>query len=203
MSKFVKLLLLLTLLVPALAAAQSANSSNSVTLRAGDALRIEIWREDDLSGEYIIDESGHVTLPLLGPKRVTDRTVGELRAMLLEEYRQQLRNPSINITPLRRVTVLGEVQRPGMYGVDPTVSLAGVVGLAQGTTPTGDLRRIELIRAGTGEREVVAATATLDEVDVRSGDQILVGRRSWFDRNSTFLVSALLSVTSIIITLVR
>jgi hypothetical protein len=49
----------------------------------------------------------------------------------------------------------------------------------------------------------VAPTDGLSQLDIRSGDQILVARRSWFDRNSTFFVSALLSVTSIVITLLR
>jgi protein involved in polysaccharide export with SLBB domain len=199
-----RLVLLMLLLLPlAATSAQAQGAMGQTFLRSGDALRVEIWREPDLSGEFIVDESGIVVLPLLGPHEVAQTPVAELRRALLDSYRVHLRNPSINIVPLRRVTVLGEVQRPGMYSVDPTVSLAGVVGLAMGTTTTGDLARITLIRAGSGAREVVSAGQTLDEVDVRSGDQILVGRRSWFDRNSTFLVSALLSVTSIVITLVR
>jgi polysaccharide export outer membrane protein len=177
--------------------------TSSLTLNPGDLVRIQIWREQDLSGDFPVDESGVVTLPLVGPKRVTGTPIPQLRDQLIEAYRVHLRNPSINITPLRRVNVLGEVARPGLYPVDPTVSLAGVVALAGGATPTGDLRRIRIVRGGQVLTEHAATTQTVSSMDVRSGDQIYVDRRGWFDRNSTFVVSALLSITSIVITLAR
>jgi protein involved in polysaccharide export with SLBB domain len=182
---------------------QSVADTSSLTLNAGDLVRIQIWREQDLSGDFPVDESGVVTLPLVGPKRVTGIPIPRLRDQLIEAYRVHLRNPSINITPLRRVNVLGEVARPGLYPVDPTVSLAGVVALAGGATPIGDLRRIRIVRGGQVLTEHAGAAQTLDSMDVRSGDQIFVDRRGWFDRNSTFVVSALLSITSIVITLAR
>lgn len=174
-----------------------------VALAPGDLLKIEVWREDDLSGEFQVDEAGMVTLPLLGPRSVVGVPVQELRRALLADYHAQLRNPSIVITPLRRVYILGEVNEPGLLAVDPTITLAGVVALAGGASPQGDLRRIQIFRHGEMVRDKVAATSMLAAVDIHSGDQIFVGRRGWFERNSTFLVSALLSVTSIIITLAR
>jgi protein involved in polysaccharide export with SLBB domain len=198
----VLLLVALGTSVPVLPA-QSSGGMGDVSLRPGDILKIEIWREEDMTGEYLVDEAGEVTLPLLGTKRVTGIAVRELRATLIEEYRVHLRNPSISITPLRRINVLGEVNKPGLYPIDPTVSLAGAVALAGGTTPGGDLNRVRVIRDGETIRERVGAAETLTSLDIRSGDQIIVDRRSWFDRNSTFLVSAVLSVTSIVITLLR
>ncbi|HSU17078.1 polysaccharide biosynthesis/export family protein [Longimicrobium sp.] len=181
----------------------AAIDSSTLMLNPGDLVRIQIWREADMSGDFPVDEGGVVTLPLIGPKRVTGIPIPRLRDELIEAYRAHLRNPSINITPLRRVNVLGEVARPGLYPVDPTVSLAGVVALAGGATPTGDLRRIRIVRGGQVLTEHAATTQTVSSMDVRSGDQIYVDRRGWFDRNSTFVVSALLSITSIVITLAR
>ena len=54
---------------------------------------------------------------------------------------------------MRRVQVLGEVTKPGVYLADPTVSLAGLVALAGGATPGGDLHRIRVVRAGQDDRE--------------------------------------------------
>jgi protein involved in polysaccharide export with SLBB domain len=101
------------------------------------------------------------------------------------------------------VNVLGEVQKPGLYPVDPTVSLAGAVAMAGGTTALGDLHHIRVLREGQVLAAKVAYTRSLQDMDIRSGDQIFVERRGWFDRNSTFVVSALLSLTSIVIALVR
>ncbi|MBA2246299.1 MAG: polysaccharide biosynthesis/export family protein [Gemmatimonadota bacterium] len=198
-------LILGLLLIPAAAAAQNSagKAPDAVTLQPGDVVRVAIWREEDLSGDFSVDETGVVTFPLLGDKQVTGIPMRQLREVLIEEYRIHLRNPSISITPLRRVNVLGEVNKPGLYEVDPTISLAGAVALAGGATASGDLNRIRVIRSGTMIRERVAAQAVLNDADIRSGDQIFIERRNWFERNSTFVVSVLLSVTSIAITLVR
>lgn len=185
-----------------LLAQEQAPPSESITLQPGDVLLVAIWREEDLSGEFTVDESGTVTLPLLGEEKVTGIPLEQLRDRLIEEYRVQLRNPSINVTPLRRIDVLGEVRQPGVYKIDPTVSLAGAVALAGGATSAGDLNRITVVRSG-GLREQIPSGTSLNTAQLRSGDQIFVGQRGWFERNSTFVVSALLSITGIVISVLR
>lgn len=184
------------------ATAQSAATSD-LTLGPGDLIRVEVYREEELKGEYLVDEQGTVVLPLLGEQRVAGIPMRELRRQLVEAYRVHLRNPSIIITPLRRINVLGEVQRPGMYAMDPTVSVAGAVAMAGGATAAGDLRKVRIIRDGRVYGQRLGPGTVLAEADIRSGDQIFVERRSWFDRNSTFVVSTTLSLTSIIIAILR
>ena len=171
-------------------------------LRPGDAVRIHIWREGDLSGEFLIDEQGDLTVPLLGSIAVSSIPMGQVRDSLLTLYARQLRNPSIVITLLRRVNVLGEVQRPGVYSLDPTITLAGAVAIAGGATPSGDVNRIRIIRGGQVYLNRAAPGQTLDAVNIQSGDQLFVERRSWFDRNSTFIVSLVVSVAGIAISLI-
>ena len=195
--------LLLAILMPVIAVAQAPRSASDVSLAPGDVVKLEVWQEEDLSGEFLVDEDGQVTLPLLGPVDVSGIPVRQLRARLIEAYRVQLQNPSITVTPLRRVLVLGEVHEPGVYNVDPTISLAGAIALAGGATPGGDLRRLRVVRDGVVVKEGATAEGSLAANQVLSGDQIFVERRSWFDRNSTFLVSAMLSVTSIVISILR
>jgi polysaccharide export outer membrane protein len=178
-------------------------TNSALMLRPGDMLQVQIWREEELSGEFAIDESGRVVLPLLGERQAAAVPFETLRSTLMADYRAQLRNPSITITPLRRVYLLGEVQKPGLYTVDPTITLAGAVALAQGATSIGDLRRLRVVREGRVLHEHISAESSLSTADVRSGDQIFVDRRSWFERNSTFVVSALLSLTSIVVALTR
>lgn len=188
---------LLALLLALLAGPALAQEA---TLRPGDAIRVEIWREGDLSGEFPVGLDGTVTLPLLGRRRLVDIPLSAIRDTLIAQYQVHLRNPSINVTPIRRVSVLGEVQRPGLYGADPTLSLAGVVALAGGATPDGNLNRIRIIREGQVYREQVGAGETLSGADIRSGDQIVVEQRSWFSRNTVFLLSAVLSLATSIAT---
>lgn len=181
--------------------AQQPSSTADVTLRPGDLVRVVVWREKDLSGDFPVNERGIVVLPLLGERDVTGIPIGRLRDVLVEEYRKELRNPSIEITPLRRVMVLGEVAKPGLQEVDPTITLAGAIALAGGPTANGDMKRIRIVRGGTLLQDRPAMETQLSSIDIRSGDQIFVGERKWLDRNSTFVMSSGLSVALFLVTL--
>ncbi|MSR22643.1 MAG: hypothetical protein EXR92_03730 [Gemmatimonadetes bacterium] len=175
----------------------------SATLRPGDVIGVEIWQEEDLSGEFIVDEAGIVTLPLLGRVPVTGIPIRDLPMTLIEAYHVELRNPSIVITPLRRIYVLGYVNEPGLLAVDPTVTLAGAVALAGGPSAEGDPLKLRVMRDGRTLFTKVGPDQDLLSIDIRSGDQIFVDRRGWFDRNSSFMVSATVGLAGIIVTLLR
>ncbi|HKP74770.1 MAG TPA: polysaccharide biosynthesis/export family protein [Longimicrobiaceae bacterium] len=195
-----RLLLFAALLMLAPVSARAQAGGDQVVLRPGDLLRVTIWREPDLTGDFQVSENGTVTFPMLGVRPVAGIPLVQLRESLMREYLQQLRNPSITITPLRRVNILGEVRTPGLYSVDPTVSLLGALALAGGTTPEGDLQRVSLTRAGARMAERLTATETLDRLDVRSGDQIVVQRRTWMSRNSATVVASLISLFTAVTT---
>lgn len=175
----------------------------TVTLMPGDGLQIGIWREPDLSGEFIVDEHGNVTLPLLGTVYVAGIPIDTVRAQLIDAYQVDLRNPSITIRPLRRIYVLGDVNRPGLQALDPTLSLAGAVAIAGGSSPLGDLRRLTIIRDGRELGTNLGPEMDLVSVGIMSGDQIFVGRRSWWERNAPFVTSTVLGVAGIVVAILR
>jgi polysaccharide biosynthesis/export protein len=204
MRRFLQALVLAFVLCPAAAGAQAARATpETFALGPGDVIRVRIWREPSLDGDFQIDEGGSLTLPLLGTRPVAGIPWIELRDSLLVAYRRELKAPSVTLTPLRRVYVLGEVNRPGLYLADPTLSLAGIVALAGGASPTGDLRKLRVVRQGQTVIERASIEGQLVQADVRSDDQVFVDRRNWFALNSTFVASAAISVASIIISLVR
>lgn len=165
----------------------------------GDAIRLAFWRDPDLSGEYAIDERGSVVLPILGTRSVTGTPAAELKQRLLDDYGAELRDRNdVQVTLLRRVRVLGAVNSPGLYHVDPTMSLGDAIALAGGATNDGKLDGIRIVRGGQEVR------TSLDQrmpvmAQIRSGDQILVPERSWFSRNGVFLLGGVLSATAIIV----
>lgn len=176
--------------------ADSVHVVEAFPLRPGDVIRLRIWREPDLSGEFPVNPMGTVTLPKIGEVAVADRTPAEVEATLLEEFDRYLRNPSIEITMLRRVNILGFVRAPGLYPVDPTMTLRDVLALAGGVLPNGEENRLELIR---GERRLVTPVTgemRLDDLGIRSGDQLYVPERSWMRRNANIVAG----VASTIIT---
>ena len=202
MPRLVRLALLLALLPFADIEAQDSTGARLFNIGPGDVVKVKIWREKDLDGEFQVDETGRITLPLLGPVNVTGIPWAVLRDSLQTLYRRELKAPSVSLTPFRRVYVLGEVTKPGLYLADPTMSVAGVVALAGGATPVGDMHRLRVMRAGKTVIERGAIEAQLLS-GVQSDDQIFVDQRSWFSRNSTFVASAAISVASIIVALVR
>ena len=175
----------------------------SVMLMPGDGLQIGIWRELSHSGEFIVDEHGNLTLPLLGTVPVSGIHIDTVRARLIEAYKVDLRNPSITIRPLRRIYVLGEVNRPGLQALDPTLSLAGAVAIAGGASPFGDLRRLTIVRDGRELSANPGLDTDLVSVGIMSGDQIFVGRRSWWERNAPFVASTVLGVAGIVVAILR
>ena len=175
----------------------AADSSRAVLL-PGDIVRLRIWREPDLSGDFPVDEAGTVTFPKIGPFMVSDYTVAGLKAKLLESYAVYLRNPSVEVTMLRRINVLGAVRNPGLYPIDPTMTIADALAVAGGAIPTGDPHHVVLVRNGKHVTEALTAETNIAETPLRSGDQLFVPERSFVVRNSG-LVAAGLSVTASII----
>ncbi len=176
---------------------------DAFVLGPGDVLKVTIWREKELSGSFQVDEYGMMTLPMLGRVRGAGILWRDLRDSLLTRYTAQLKTTSIILLPQRRVFVFGEVTKPGAVLLDPTLSFAGAVALAGGAGPEGDLRRIRIVRNGKTLRENAPIESLFVGTDLRSDDQLYVGKRSWFDRNSTFIAGAALSLTSIIVSLIR
>jgi polysaccharide export outer membrane protein len=161
-------------------------------LRSGDAVRVSVWREPDVSGTFRVDDRGVVTLPLLGERQVQGMQGPALRDTLLADYRQYLQNPSIEVTVLRRINILGAVNKPGLYPVDATISLVEALGMAGGVSPTGNPDDIRLARDGRVIYEDLDRAALVGDIDVRSGDRIVVGEKSWLERNPGALIGSLL-----------
>jgi protein involved in polysaccharide export with SLBB domain len=78
--------------------------------------------------------------------------------------------------------VIGEVVRPGLYSVDPTLNVFDLLAVAGGPTSMAKQDRIQLVRGGEQIRvsldPAAVARATLRELGVRSGDQLLVPRKA-------------------------
>lgn len=166
-------------------------------LSPGDMIRVSFSVERTLNGEFPVDETYRVGLPLLGWTDVDGLSGSQLRDSLLVAYGAQIRNQTVQIIPLRRIRVLGAVQQPGLYHVDPTMSLIDAIAIAGGPTPTGTLDGIEIIRGGAVVASGIAETDLVGSY-VRSGDQIMVPERSWFARNAGWVIGSAVSATAII-----
>lgn len=170
-------------------------------LRAGDGVRLKIWREPDLSGEFIVDEAGKVVFPKLGPLQVTTISPDSLRTMLVASYSLYLVDPAIEVTLLRRVNVQGAVQKPGLYAVDPTMTVADALALAGGATSEGKADKVELLRDGRKLTVDLSRKTRLSDTPILSGDQLFVPQRGWFSRNTTVVAAGITALTTVAVAL--
>jgi protein involved in polysaccharide export with SLBB domain len=166
-------------------------------LKPGDIVRLRIWREEDLSGEFQVNANSVVIFPRLGEYDVRDVTAEHLVTRLVVDYRRYLLNPSIEVTVLRRVNILGAVSKPGIYNVDPTITIADALALAGGVTTMGNAEGVRLLRAGEEVSASVSQRTRISDSPLQSGDQIFVPERGVVSRN-TALISALISAAATI-----
>jgi len=166
-------------------------------LRPGDAIRVAVWQEPDLTGEYTVDQNGVVVFPLIGKRQVTGISADSLEQRLTADYLEYLESPSVDVTVLRRISILGEVRQPGLYPVDLTMNVTDALALAGGLSPLADRKKIQLVRNGQVVTDRLGAGTALASTAIRSGDQIVVEQRSWLSRNVGVMTAALGAVVTI------
>jgi len=170
----VKLLriILLMVLIPL-----AAYAAEGYQLGVGDKLKITIFDEPDLSGEFELDGAGGVALPLIGQMQALDLSPRELEkrieARLLDGYLLRPR-VSIEVLSYRPFYIMGEVNQPGSYPYRAGLSVLNAAALAGGFTYRADEGDIEISReaaAGGGRFEATPQT------QIKPGDVIRVKER--------------------------
>jgi polysaccharide export outer membrane protein len=183
-------------------AGRAVVASDTMRLRPGDVVRLQVWREPLYNGDFAVDENGYVALPMIGRRKVTEEPWGTLREAFIAQLRTGLNTDGINVVPLRRIYVLGAVLKPGIYMLEPSVGVEGAVALAGGANPDGSLDRLRIIRDGRPLVRNLSITKDLSAYALASGDQVYVDRRSWVDRNSALLLSSFISFAGVIAVLI-
>ena len=169
----------------------------------GDRVWLHVWREPKLSDTVTVDERGDVAFPKIGIVNAASFTIGALRDTVRSRFAEFLRDSPVDLVVLRRVAVNGEVAKPNVYYVDVTTTLRDVIARAGGITDNGNPNKVVIIR--DAERIPVrdwqrdrSATS-----DLKSGDQVVVGRKSWIAINALPALSVSTVVASLIISLSR
>jgi len=175
----------------------------SVVLQPGDKVRLRVWREPDLSGDFAVDENGVAVFPHVGRLEVGRISTDSLQGLLISRYAGSLRDPAVEVTVLRRVSVLGSVRNPGLFYVDPTITVADVLALAGGVSPEGNQKRIDLVRGGERLQVHLTQASSLADSFIQPGDQLWVPERSWVSRNTWVLSAGITGVALVIAALLR
>lgn len=153
------------------------NSSNVFTLSSGDRLRVRVFGDDALSGEYDIDARGVITMPLIGEIRASGQSVDDVKTQITEKLDTGfLVNPrvSIEVISLRPFYILGEVNTPGSYPTFPEFDVFKAIATAGGLTPRAVKGKYIIYRGSGANRRAIEAS---DETPVFPGDSIKVKER--------------------------
>jgi polysaccharide biosynthesis/export protein VpsN len=145
-------------------------------LGSGDKLRVTVFNEKSLSGDYEVSDQGMLAMPLIGPVSVGNLTIREAEALLTNKFDKYLVNPRVGIEVLnyRPFFILGEVNKPGSYPYVSGMSVLSAVVLAGGFTPRADEHDISIKHASDRD----AKAQKVDEnAPVLPGDILRVNQR--------------------------
>jgi polysaccharide export outer membrane protein len=157
-----------------------------------------------LGGTFSVEENGTASLPLAGEVALAGKSIDDIRAMLRELYREALKAPVVNVTPMFRVSILGAVERPGLYLIDPTQTLFDLVSLAGGFRRDAKEEEIRILRE-TGvvqlnaSRALEAGGSDLN-LALRPGDRIIVPESRSFNLQSALFIVQTLAVIATLLT---
>jgi polysaccharide export outer membrane protein len=145
-------------------------------LGPADQVRITVFNEPDLTGQYVVGSQGTIAYPLVGSIRASGLTVLEFPSALQTALSEFVRNPSVSVevANYRPFFILGEVQRPGTYPYSASLTVMNAVATAGGFTYRANRGRVFVRHANeTEERSYPLTVAT----PVLPGDTVRIGER--------------------------
>jgi polysaccharide export outer membrane protein len=158
----------------ATAPAHEAAQAFEYRLGPADQVRITVYNEAELTGQFVVGAEGVISYPLVGSIQAGGLTVAEFTEALRTALGVYMRQPnvSVEVTNYRPFFILGEVQRPGTYPYAASLTVLNAVATAGGFTYRANRGRVFVRRANeTVEREYPATTL------VRPGDTVRIGER--------------------------
>ena len=148
------------------------------TLGPGDQVRIIVFGEDNLTGEFRVNDSGNIALPLVGSVHASGLPSSGLEAAVGAALRREnlVRNPSVAVEVIayRPIYVLGEVNKPGQYAYQPGMTVVTAVAVAGGFTYRAIEGYAAIVRTANGT--AVEGRASRQSF-VQPGDVITVFER--------------------------
>lgn len=147
------------------------------TLGSGDKVKITVYGEDDLGGEFTIDGSGHIQLPLVGQVKAAGLSlhqfVASVKVALQNGY---LNDPKVNaqVVNYRPFYIIGEVNKPGEYPYENGLTVLRAVALAGGYTYRANDNRVYVRRVNDSDENSMPADS---KTRINPGDIVRVPER--------------------------
>ena len=152
-------------------------ATSSPKLQPGDKIRVGVFGEPQLSGDFQLDQSGQISLPLAGTVEAQGLTQAELEQALAKKFRSQyLKNPKVTVTisTLESYYMMGEVSKPGEFPYRSGLNVLTALAIAGGPTYRASRNTVQIQRRGeTSMRDYPVSVS----VPILPGDVIKVPER--------------------------
>ncbi len=155
----------------------TADSETSYHLGPGDILQIDVFNQEDLTGEYTLDGNGRFSMHLIGVVEATGLTSTDLEILLVSKLKPDyLVNPriSVRVQNFRPYYIIGEVKSPDSYAYVDRMTYLTAVAIAGGFTYRARTNSVYVVRGDDPEKEEIKLDVN-DEV--MPGDIIRVAER--------------------------
>jgi polysaccharide export outer membrane protein len=151
-----------------------------------DVLRIDVWKEPDISRTIPVRPDGKISLPLLGDVQAAGLTGLQLADSLRDAYKKYINSPQVTVTVTdinsRRVYVTGEVAHPGALPLSPNMTALQALTSSGGFTQFARTKNIYILRTEDGKqvkhafnyKDVINGKKPEDNILLQPGDTIVV-----------------------------
>jgi polysaccharide export outer membrane protein len=150
----------------------------------GDKLRIEVYKDPQLSQSLQVRPDGKITMPLLGDLDAAERTSIELRDTITAALKEYMTNPVVTVivveTQALHVYVMGEVNHPGALPIQTSLTVLQAIALAGGVKDFADTKNIRILRSGPAGTQTIsfnykeALRGIGAPIYLRPGDMVVV-----------------------------
>jgi polysaccharide export outer membrane protein len=176
---------IMSVAVPAVAQ-EPARPDESYKILPGDVLQVSVWKEPDLQLELLVRPDGAVSFPLAGEMSTRNKSVSELQDELKDRLARFINEPVVTVSVKEvlgnKIYVIGQVNNPGEFVVNPQVDVLQALSMAGGTTAFADLDNIRILRRNRGVqtalsfnyKEVLRGRNLAQNVMLKSGDVVVV-----------------------------
>jgi polysaccharide export outer membrane protein len=155
-------------------------------VQPSDVLQVSVWRDPELTQQVIVRPDGAFSFPLAGEINAVGKTVEELRRELVERLGRYIPDVVVTVAVLEikgnKIYVIGQVNQPGEFIVNPRVDVMQALSLAGGTTAFASPSEIFVLRRDNGQQrrlpfnfDAVLRGRDLEQnVLLRTGDVVVV-----------------------------
>jgi polysaccharide export outer membrane protein len=168
------------------AAAHAQETGSDYRLHAGDSITVSVWKEMELQRKVIIRPDGRFSFPLAGEVQAAGRSADQVRIDIENQLKKYIPEAVVAVmvedVSGNRIYVIGQVTKPGMYVMNPELTVLQALSLAGGSTPFAKLDNISVIRGtGTAQKtlpfrydQVIEGKSLQQNITLESGDVVLV-----------------------------